>query len=639
MDKKRQMQLLIAKLNKATEAYDKGLPYITDKEWDDLYFQLKELEKQEGYILKGSPTVAIKYKIVNSLKKVKHNHPMLSLDKTKNWDEFIKYFGNKDVIGTIKLDGLTCSLCYKDGELVSAETRGNGEIGEDILHNARIIKSIPNRIDYKDTLIIDGEIICTYNNFEKFKNEYKNPRNFAAGSIRLLDSKECEKRNLTFVAWNVVKGFEEEDSFLKCLVKLDDLGFFTTPYTSSFDWDAKDFLQNQAEKLGFPIDGLVGRFDSRSYGESLGATSHHANAAYAFKFYDETYETKLLDITYDVSRNGEMVPVAVFEPIEIDGSTVERASLHNLSVMEELSKKTEFVGDILHIYKANAIIPQVEEWEHEEIPTGKIIELPKVCPICGQPTEIKVSDTGIKSLYCVNELCERRTINYLDHFCGKTGLDIKGLSKATLEKLIDWGFVNGIQDIYNLKTFESEWEKKPGFGPKSVSNILSAIEGSKNCELANFICALGIPEIGSTASKLLASIFKTWDGFIRAVEDSKYHFYHIDTIGPEMDYAIKHFNYTTAKELALLMNFKEVKVIDKKQDITVVITGKLKKFKNRDELKAKIEEIGGKVSGSVSSKTTCLINNDNTSETSKNVSAKKLNVPILTEEEFIEKYF
>lgn len=631
---------LVDKLNKYTKAYDEGRPIISDKEWDDIYFELEKLEKETGIVYPDSPTQNISYEVVNKLEKVKHNHQMLSLDKTKDWNEFLKYFSGKDVIGMLKLDGLTCSLRYVNGELVSAETRGNGEIGEDILHNAKVIPSIPKYISYKDELVVDGEIICSDDNFKEFSNEYANSRNFASGSIRLLDSKECSKRKLEFVVWNIVKGFDEENSFLNRLNNVEKLGFNIVPWTSSFDLDAKEFLVDTAKKLGYPIDGLVGRFDDIKYGESLGSTGHHSRAAFAFKFYDEEYDTILLDITYDVGRTGVLTPVAVFESVDDGVSITEKASIHNLSIMTELLGSQPYVGQRIKIAKMNQIIPQVVWGDEYRMPSEPIL-IPTTCPVCGGPTKIVSSDSGVKTLICDNPQCEGKLITKLDHFCGKNGLDIKGLSEATLEKLIDWGWVSEIPDLYTLKDHESEWKKQTGFGSKSVSNVLSAIEGSKNCKLSAFLSGIGIPEVGVNTAKDLARVFHSWDNFIKAVKDKEYHFWDIDGFGTEMDYAIKHFDYSIAEKLVEILNIESAEVpvsTSELSGLTVVITGKTAIYKNRDALKADVEAKGGKVAGSVSSKTNYLINNDNTSTSSKNLTAQKLGVPILTEEEFIEKF-
>lgn len=640
------MKDLIEKINEWTRAYDEGHPIVSDEEWDKKYFELQRLEEETGIIEPNSPTRSIVYEVKTSLNKVKHNHPMLSLDKTKEWDEFVSYFSSlnssKDICHMLKMDGLTCSIRYVNGELVSAETRGNGEIGEDILHNAKVITSIPNKINYKDELIIDGEVICTYANFERFSEEYKNPRNFAAGSIRLLDSKECKSRHLTFVAWNVEKGFEEDNSFCSKLTKLDELGFTVVPWVSSFDYDAKDFLVDIAKKQGYPIDGLVARFDDIAYGRSLGATGHHIRSAYAFKFYDELYDTELLDIEWTMGRTGVLTPVAKFEALDVDGSVISRASLHNLSVMEELLGKP-YVGQALKVFKANMIIPQVESAIKQDGENS--IALPTVCPICGEPVEVAVSDSGVKNLMCGNASCEGKLINKLNHFCGKKGLDIKGLSNATLEKLINWEWVNTLSDIFTLKDYRNEWIQKSGFGVKSVDNILSAIEKSKEATLDKFIASLGIPLIGSTVSKDLMKYISSYEDFREKV-DTHFDFSQYEGFAESKTMAIWKYNYTEADKI--YHNYIHIKEEEKIESvggrkslvgITVVITGKLILHKNRSELQAKIENAGGKVIGSISKNVKFLINNDIESTSSKNLAAKKLGIPIISEEDFIKKFF
>lgn len=628
-------------LNQRTEEYDKGTPTISDKEWDNLYFKLKALEDKTGIIMCDSPTQVVHYATVDALQKVTHNHKMLSLAKTKDWTEFLAYFGNKDVIGMVKLDGLTCSLEYIDGKLVSAETRGNGIIGEDVLHNAQVISSIPKKIPYYDHLIVDGEIICTDSDFIEFSNDYANSRNFASGSIRLLDSRECEKRKLTFIVWNVVVGFEDKDRFISKLVEVEKLGFKVVPWTSSFDWDAKEFLINQAHKLGYPIDGLVGRFDDITYGLSLGETDHHSKAAFAFKFYDETYPSTLQSIEWTMGRTGILTPVAIFDAIEIEGSTVERASLHNYSVMRQIMNHP-FIGQKIQIFKANMIIPQIYEAEQVDSSEKRDWILPPtVCPICGQPVTVKESDSGVENIICLNPDCEGKLINKLDHFCGKKGLDIKGLSKATLEKLIDWGWVTNLSDIFTLSQYRAEWVKKTGFGDKSVDNILNAVEGAKSPSLDKFISSLGIPLIGKTVSKELVKQIKTYEEF-REKAISHFDFSSYEGFADSKTSAIWNYDFAEADKIYSYLTIpvaEDSQNSSSLQGITVVITGKLMNYKNRAELQSAIEAAGGKVVGSVSKNTNYVINNDSTSTSAKNLSAQKLGVPILTEQEFIEKFF
>ena len=647
----KRIETLIEKLNYATLEYDTGNPIMSDEEWDNMYFELVSLEIESGIYLSNSPTQRIHYAVVNQLEKIEHNHKMLSLEKTKEIDTINAFVGNQLYLAMCKMDGLTCSIRYVDGKLVSAETRGNGLIGENILHNAMVIPSIPKRIKYKKELVLDGEIICTYLDFEKFSEEYKNPRNFAAGSIRLLDAKECQKRNLKFVVWDVIKGFEHVDNcnlpYLMSLI--DHLGFITVPRIVGRGEVTEDLIESikiLAKEYSYPIDGAVFKFADIEYGKSLGETSHHFKNAMAFKFYDEMYPTVLKNIEWTMGRTGVLTPIAVFQPIDVDGSTVERASMHNISVMRELLGDNAHVGQRVEVFKANMIIPQIGTADKES--HGKeVFEIPTTCPICGSPT-VQRTDIDSTVLFCSNDMCEGKLINKLDHFCGKTGLDIKGLSTATLEKLMDWGWVNSIVDIYNLRDHGKEWMSKPGFGLKSVSNVLNAIEASKNCTLQAFICALGIPLIGSSASKDLCKYFSTWGEFRDAVS-SNFKFYTLNGFGYEMDRAICNFDYTIADILAKeYLNIQKVARPEKSttgsngskslDGVTVVITGKLTQFKNRSELQSEIENRGGKVTGSVSKNTNYLINNDNTSSSAKNLSAQKLGIPVLTELEFMEQF-
>lgn len=653
------IKFLVRYLNECTKAYDEGHQKISDEEWDNKYFELQELEKETGLILSNSPTQSISYEVVNALKKVEHSHKMLSLEKTKSVDEVTSFVGKKDFLVMCKMDGLTCSLTYRNGELVSAETRGNGLVGEDILHNARVLPSIPSKIPYMDELIIDGEIICTYTDFTKFSSEYKNPRNFAAGSIRLLDSKECASRNLTFVVWDVITPMMFDDGTeYKLSQKLNFLvpfGFTVVPYATGPAYYADDtevemdmFIEQvtqMAQGFSYPIDGAVIKFNDCAYGRSLGETTHHFKNALAYKFYDETYWTRLLGIEWTMGRTSILTPVAIFKPIDIDGSTVERASLHNLSIMSDLfGPFGPYKSDEVEVFKANMIIPQIKSVKNvcsynEEYK----ISIPKECPICSKETTVCNSGDSL-FLMCTNPSCPGKLINRLDHFCGKKGLDMKGISKATLEKLIDWGWVADFKDIFELSPHKNEWIQKPGFGSKSVEKILNAINTGANCELHQFIAALGIPLIGSTASKELAKHFETWEKFIEAAEGG-FAFYTLPNFGSEMHNSLVSFNYDEAKLLAdHYIHFNAPEVSESTfsgSDLTgktFVITGKVIYFKNRDEIKARIEALGGKVTGSVSRNTDFLINNDLNATTSKNMTAKLLGIPILSESDFIQTF-
>ena len=636
-----EIKMQIAQLNMWTKAYDEGHPIVSDKKWDEAYFRLADLENKANIHLPNSPTQKVIYEVQTELKKVTHNHPMLSADKTKDWDKFVQYFGDKDVVGMLKLDGLTLSLRYVDGHLVSAETRGDGEIGEDVTMNATTIASIPKYIDYTDELIIDGEIICRYCDFTAFSGEYANPRNFAAGSIRLLDPNECKRRNLTFVAWHVVKGLTNDVA--KNLNHLVGLGFLTTPWTSSFDWDAKEYLIDCAKELSYPIDGLIGRFMDREYGDSLGATSHHSKAIYAFKFYDETVQARLNTIKWQIGRSGVLTPIACFDPIEIEGTTVERASLHNYSVMRETLGPCAYIGEPLQVYKSNQIIPQIlpvdDEWRYDY---GYVVshcgvsanDEPEFCPCCGKPVYRRISDSGVENYYCENLQCEGKLVERLEHFCDrKKGLDIRGLSEQTLKKLVDWKWVESIKDLYNLSSRQGEWKNKLGFGEKSVDNILVAIENSKHTTLEKFISAIGIPLIGERVSKILAEKCENWETFRNLIEKDSFSFEEWDGFGYEMNRELKQFNYDEADELAKMFTFTIVEKAgnDILKGKTFVITGKLSR--KRDEIKAEIESLGGKVGSSITAKTDYLIANQPENTTKYNTALAK-GIPIITEEEY-----
>ena len=636
-------------LNAWTKAYDEGHPIVSDKQWDDWYFEVVEYEKEyPNCIQPDSPTQVIHFEEVSELKKVKHNHPMLSLNKTKNIEEVKSFIGNKEYIVMAKMDGLTCSLHYEGGKLISAETRGNGEVGEDITHNALVIPSIPKKIRYKKPLTVDGEIICTYKDFEEVGEGYKNPRNYAAGSIRLLNNKECHNRNLTFVAWDIITpGFDMNE-------KLDFLfhhRFIIVPYTYNIydEENSITWIKNRCEALSYPIDGVVFKYNKAIEYNAAGKTDHHFKGGLAYKFYDEEYETRLIDIDYDVSRNGVLTPVAVFEPIDIDGSTVERASLHNMSVMYDTLGRDPYYGERIKVAKMNMIIPQItwaDKRDYGEIVAAGGATCDRngidgyfVCPACGSICDIWKSETGVEELRCDNPQCAGKLIQRLNHFCGKKGLDIKGLSEKTLEKLIDWGWVDNITDIPKLKEHRAEWISKPGFGQASVDKILKAIDDRlAEAPLHAFISGLGIPLIGSRVSKQICEKVETWKEF-RDLIDTNFDFTRWNGFGYEMDSALHKFDYTEADAIVNYMTFKPEEHLDKTVKLETqnfVITGKLQNFKNRQELIDLIESNGGKVLSSISTKTNYLINNDINSTSAKNKKAKELNIPIITESDLME---
>ena len=615
-----------------------------------MYFQLQKMEEESGITLSNSPTVHIDYVIENELKKVQHNHFMASLQKTKSEEEIINFLKDYDGIAMAKMDGLTCSIRYLDGVLVSAETRGNGEVGEDITHNIVCVKGVPLEIPIKEEFIVDGEVICTYEDFKEFSEQYANPRNFAAGSIRLLDANECAKRHLTFIAWDCIKGLKET-TLSKKIVKLDTLGFISVPYFLLPNNDINNVkysinsIKEIAKELNYPIDGIVFKHNDCELYSSLGMTSHHPKGAYGFKFYDEEYETYLRDIEWSMGKTGALTPVAIYDDVDTDDSIINRASLHNLNIMRQVLGDKPYYGQKIWVVKQNCIIPQVIRAEQEVPDVAIIFEPPSTCPYCNAPTKI-VDDF----LYCTNPSCQGRLINRVNHYAGKKGLDIKGLSEATLEKLIAFGWLNSISDLYKLKKYRSEWIQKEGFGPKSVDNILTAIEErSTNCELSSFICALSIPLIGSSYAKEIAKQCKDWIQFMECINNHMgqvYDFTKWNGFGFETDKALHNFDYTEANYLidngyVTLKNslYKTSENIDNNSEITgktFCITGKLNIFRNRDELVKAIETAGGKVTNSVSKKTNYLVTNDTESGSSKNIKARQLNIPIIDEKSLID---
>ena len=641
---------LIDKLNVYTEAYDKGTPLISDREWDNLYFQLVKMENDTGLYYEDSPTQKIHFKEVSKLDKVEHNHPMLSLDKTKELNEVEHFIGEKCFIAMAKMDGLTCSLRYRDGKLIKAETRGNGQIGEDVLHNAFVIKNIPKRIPFVDgELTVDGEIICTHEDFIPFQEEYKNPRNFASGSIRLLDSRECAKRNLSFVAWDAF-GDEFRDDFLsEKLYELRTYGFTVVPFVASnlkyntLGLSLEDIVEKiKAYNSQYPMDGLVFKYDTTDEYDAAGRTDHHFKGGLAYKFYDEEYETTIEGIEWTMGRTGVLTPVAILAPIDIDGTEVSRANIHNITVAHETLGGLCFgwKGQKVWVYKANMIIPQISRAEEDDERTKEYFTLPYVCPVCGGEVETR-KEVDSEMLYCANPQCEGKLVNRIEHFFGKKGLDAKGISKATISKLIDLGWVTRIGDVFTLERLKDEWTNLPGFGEKSVSNILSAIDASRNCSLESVLSGIGIPLIGRTVAKDLANRFSSYGAFKENIKGS-FDFSCISGYGYEMNKALKTFNY---EELDYIVeNYLNIKEdikenYEKKlQNLVFCVTGKVNIWKNRDELSAFIESLGGKVTGSVSKNTNYLINNDVNSTSAKNNKAKELGIPIISEQTFMNSF-
>ena len=604
----------------------------------------------------NSPTHTVGYEVKSKLEKVKHSHPMLSLDKTKSVDDLKKFVGDKNCLLMCKMDGLTVLLTYENGELIQAETRGNGEEGEIITHNAKVFENIPLHIDYTGHMEIEGEAIITYNDFDKINSKlsenekYKNTRNLVSGSVRQLDSNIAAQRHIKFITWkvpNIEDKIKSDNSILFRLNYIKDLGFDIVPFYSYTNCSSdKENINNmiislhdRAKYLGYPIDGLVVTYDDISYGESLGTTGHHPKHSLAYKFYDDIYPTRLLDVEYTMGKTGVLTPTAVFEPVEIDGTMVERASLHNISIMKSLGivSKYQEIG----VYKANMIIPQIEYAEKMNcVSVKESICIPGVCPVCGWNTE-RLKDNDTEILVCTNPNCKGKLLGKLSHFVSKNAINIDGLSEQTLQKFINLGWLNSFRDIYYLSDHKEEMYKLDGFGKKLVGKLLESIEKSRNTTLDRFIYGLCIPLIGRTASKEIAKFFN-YDYEKFRTDGIVTHYSQIDGFGDNMNQSLHDYlreNHMKISTLADEFIFETKSESSNNADLsnkTFVITGSLNHYKNRDELVNIIEQLGGKVSGSVSSKTNYLINNDVTSTSGKNKKAKDLGIPIISENQFVQ---
>lgn len=635
--------------------YNESISVVSDFEYDKLYDELVSLENETGISFANSPTKTVGYEVVSELKKTKHTHEMLSLNKTKSIDDLIKMYDNKNCILSLKMDGLTICLTYENGKLSKAETRGNGYIGELVTHNAMVFENIPLTINYKKHFEIEGEAIITYDSFEKINGElpiekkYKNPRNLVSGSVRQLDSSVAAKRNIKFVAWKLPG---ENYSMSYGLTYAKQLGFTVVPYT--FLWSDPinnishenlyqtfenqiNILKNTALNLKYPIDGLVLTYNDIEYGKSLGVTGHHPKHSLAFKFYEDEEETIVRDIEWSIGKTGTLTPVAIFDPVELAGTEVSRASIHNVSILKNLNLS---IGDTVTVYKANEIIPQIRE---NLTNLNQMVAIPHSCPVCGQNTIIeKENDSEV--LKCNNPNCKGKLLGRLSHFVSRKGMNIDGLSDETLSKFIDFGLIHNLSDIYELPTHFEKLKNMDGFGERSVDKLINSIEESKHAKLHQFISALSIPGIGVSQSKELCKHFITWEDFEYAGFNN-YDFSNIPGFGKTYDLNIhKWFStmyrndkvYKIIRLLTFDSNEKQNESSDKFNGKVFVITGSLNKFSNRNELKDTLELLGAKVSGSISSKTTFLINNDVNSTSSKNKKAKQLNIPIITEDDVIK---
>lgn len=636
------MKKLINELNDASyQYYNFGTSPLSDVEYDLKLNQLKQREKETGIIYSNSPTQKVGYPVLNNLKKVKIiNKPMLSLEKVYSNKEIQDFAGKEKIIGMIKCDGLSVRLIYQNGQLISANTRGTGFEGGDITEHIKHFLNVPLKISFINQLIVDGEAIIKNKDFEEINQEQKfsNSRNTAAGSLNLLDMKEVSKRKLSFIAWDCISGIEE-NSFSKRINFLNSLGFETVFYSTTA---TNEEILNKAKELNIPCDGVVWKIDNISNGEKRGKTEHHFLNAVAWKPAPDTYESYLINIEWSLGRTGVLTPIAIINEIEIEGVKINRCSLHNISVMKELLGKA-YSGQRVEVYRANQVIPQVLSAGYPEssadIEGIRLDNIPDVCPICGGPTYIeKKNDSEV--LKCGNPDCCGQLLTKLDHYCSKKGLDIRGLSRATLEKLIDWGWVNEIADLYKLESHKEEWILKPGFGKVSVNNALTAIQMSRTPKLEKFICALGIPLVGTSLSKELAKHFKSYEE-LRDAAKSHYDFTHLDKVAYEKASALWNFDWANADLIAAnILGYKQDETPTAQDMIgeKICITGTLQHFKNRDELTKIIEAHGGKVVSSVSSQTTWLINNNISSTSAKNKAAERLGIPIITEEEFINHY-
>lgn len=654
VDIKEKMADLVSYLNMRTAEYECGEPTISDEDWDNLYFQLVELEKEyPTEVLKTSPTQQIFFPKIDKLEKAYHDHAMLSLAKTKEIGDVIAFAKKyNQTILMAKMDGLTVSLRYENGCLIKAETRGNGIEGENITHNARVISGIPQHIPYENPVIIDGEVICKWDDFEKFSETYTHPRNYAAGSLRLLDSDECRQRRLHFIAWDCINGVDSEKLSDK-LIELNMIGFDIAPYGILWDVNSAnqliEELKDKSAKLNYPIDGIVIKNNNCAEFEKEGKTAHHPKAALAFKFYDEVYETKLIDIEWSLGSTNVLTPIAIFEPVEIDNTTVQRASLHTYGVMEQVLTNVPYVGQTVYVAKRNMIIPNVEEsfWNAEEANKSIPIMIPERCPSCGGEVETYISATGTKLLRCKNPDCQGLAFLKIKNYVSKKGVDIAGLSDGNLKKLINYGWVTCIKDLYSLKKHKDEWIEKAGWGKLSVEKILNGIETCTTCELYKFLNGISIPMIGEKFTTDIAKRIKSYNDFRNLVK-SKYNFAAWAGFGEQRANSLLTFDYSEADSIAEKLNI--VNSYYEKDNanshgrsrhghfkgISFAVTGKLNHFKNRDLLKEYIEKEGGSLSSGITKNVKFLINNDNKSESEKNRKAKEKGVPIITEEQLLE---
>lgn len=643
------MKELVEKLREASKAYyAEDREIMSNYEYDKLYDELLKLEQATGMVLTGSPTISVGYEAVDELPKEAHESPMLSLGKTKDREELRDWLKDKEGLLSWKLDGLTIVLTYRNGELFKAVTRGNGEIGEVITNNAKVFKNIPLRISYQGELILRGEAIITYSDFEKINSEiddidakYKNPRNLCSGSVRQLNNEITAKRNVRFYAFSLVKAddVDFDNSRENQFIFLKEQGFDVVEYVRVDKSNIIDVIadyEKRIENYNIPSDGLVLLYDDIEYGRSLGRTAKFPRDAIAFKWADEIRETTLREIEWSPSRTGLINPVAIFDPVELEGTTVSRASVHNISILRNLKLG---IGDKITVYKANMIIPQIAE----NLTGSDNVEIPEVCPVCGGKTQVSMVN-DVQSLYCMNPDCDAKKLKSFALFVSRDAMNIDGLSEATLEKFIGMGFIHEFSDIFHLNQHYDKIVEMEGFGEKSCQNLLSSIEAARNVILPKLIYSLGIANIGLANAKVICRHFNYDLDAMRnsSVEELS----EIDGIGEVIGKAfVEYFsdkdNCDKFDRLLKEVVIEKEKIDEGAQKLSgksFVVTGSLEHFGSRNELKDIIEQKGGKVTGSVTSKTVCLINNDINSNSSKNKKAKELNIPIVTEEQFMAEY-
>lgn len=643
MDKIIKIKQLIRQLNHYRDLYyNDSISMISDKQYDDMYDKLKRMEEETGVVMSNSPTTTVGYVVKSSLEKTTHSHPMLSLDKTKSVDDLIKFSSGKDCVISLKMDGLTVLNSYDNGVLQKSETRGNGEIGEIITHNAKVFDNFPINIPFDRKFEIEGEAIITKDDFKRINinGEYKTCRNLASGSVRQLDNRIAKDRHVHFIAWKVPFGFTTYTDGFRIA---KDYGFEVVPYvtynSNTDDINKKiEQLKAVAKEKSYPIDGLVISYNDVEYGKSLGMTGHHPKHSLAFKFYDEEAVTILQDIKWGMGKTGQLTPIGIFNEVQLDNTTVNKASLHNVSILKELQLG---IGDEITVYKANQIIPQIRE----NLTKSNIFNIPDKCPICGQSTKI-VKDNNSEVLVCTNDNCKGKLLGKLTHAVSRDALNIDGLSESTIEKFINLGWLNSIKDIYHLSDHEDDMKALERFGKKSVEKLLASIEKSRKTSLEHFLYGLSIPLLGKSASKMISEAVEyDFDTFISemTMKGAEY-FRYLPGIG---DSLISSFNaywkshYSEILQLANEFTFETQKSImsettNELDGKTFVVTGSVNHYQNREALKADIEAHGGKVVGSISSKTDYLINNDINSTSSKNQKAKSLSIPIISEEDFLK---